>query len=90
MIDQVFPWTNDLGIIAEENGDNDRAMYNIPYIDFVVNILEFYFVFTDGSTKRVDGLKVARLSSGKKGIAFKASIIGGKTPTKMYLKALLK
>lgn len=90
MIDQVFPWTNDLGIIAETNGDNDRAMYNIPYIDFVVNILEFYFVFTDGSTKKIEGLKVARLSSGKKGIAFKASILEGKTPTKMYLKALLK
>ena len=91
MIDQVFPWTIDgLGIVAEENGDNDRALYNLPYIDFIVNILEFYFVFTDGSTKRVDGLKVARLSSGKKGIAFNASIVEEKTPTKMYLKALLK
>ena len=91
MIDQVFPWTIDgLGIVAEENGDNDRALYDLPYIDFIVNILEFYFVFTDGSTKRVDGLKVARLSSGKKGIAFNASIVEEKTPTKMYLKALLK
>lgn len=91
MIDQVFPWAIDgLGIVAEENGDNDRALYNLPYIDFIVNILEFYFVFTDGSTKRVDGLKVARLSSGKKGIAFNASIVEEKTPTKMYLKALLK
>ena len=88
-IDQVFEW-NTLNVGTETNGTNDRVIYGIPYFDAVAVVLEFYLIFTDGTAMKMEDFSFGSLSSGKVGIAFKSSSVGGKTTSRMYLKALLK
>ena len=88
-IDNVFSH-NDLTIIGENNGSNDRAIYNIPNLDSIIAILDLYFIFSDGTSVALQGAKSVMLSSGKKGIPFHNSITNGKNIAKVYLRAILK
>lgn len=90
MIDQVFAWTDDLNIVADEYEGNDRIFYNIPYIDFIVNILDFYWIYKDGTTKKMEGMKTVTDRLNRKGIPFKSDDLGNKDVAKVYIKALLK
>ena len=88
-IDNVFSH-NDLTLIGEENGSNDRAIYNIPNLDSIIAILDLHFIFSDGTSVALQGAKSVMLSSGKKGIPFHSSITNGKNIAKVYLRAILK
>lgn len=88
-IDNVFNH-NDLTIIGENNGSNDRAIYNIPNLDSIIAILDLHFIFSDGTSVTLQGAKSVMLSSGKKGIPFHSSITNGKNIAKVYLRAILK
>lgn len=88
-IDNVFNH-NDLTIIGENNGSNDRAIYNIPNLDSIIAILDLHFIFSDGTSVALQEAKSVILSSGKKGIPFHSSITNGKNIAKVYLRAILK
>ena len=88
-IDNVFN-QNDLTLIGENNGSNDRAIYNIPNLDSITAILDLHFIFSDGTSVALQGAKSVMLSSGKKGIPFHSSIANGKSISKVYLRAILK
>ncbi len=87
-IDNVFNY-NDLTIIGETNGTDDRAIYNIPNLDSIIAILDLYFIFSDGTSVTLQGAKSVMLSSGKKGIPFNSAVTGGKVISKVYLRAIL-
>ena len=88
MIDIVLPWTHDLEVPIEINGDNDRVIYKLPRIESIVEILEFRLVQRNGTVTEIKGLKVITTSTGRKGIPLKAEEI--EDPVKVYVKALLK
>ena len=88
MIDIVLPWTHDLEVPIEINGDNDRVIYKLPRIESIVEILEFRLVQRNGTVTEIKGLKVITTSTGRKGIPLKAKEI--EDPVKVYVKALLK
>ncbi len=88
-IDQVFAWSS-LEIGAENNGSFNRVIYDVPYLDFISTILECYLIFTNGESQKVTDYKYGIMVSGKIGIAFNSSIVGNRSVSKLYLKALLK
>ena len=88
MVDTVLPWTHDLEVPVEINGDNDRVIYRLPRIESIAEILEFRFIQRNGTVTEIKGLKVITTSTGRKGIPLKAAEIGD--PVKVYIKALLK
>ena len=88
MIDTVLPWNTALNIVGETNGENDRTIYGIPRIESIAEILEFKLVQLSGTVTEIKGLKVITTSAGKLGMPFKAKDVG--SPTKVYIKALLK
>lgn len=88
MIDIVLPWTHELEVPVEINGDNDRVVYKLPRIESFAEILEFRFIQRNGTVTEIKGLKVMTTSTGRKGIPLKSAEIGD--PVKVYIKALLK
>ena len=88
MIDIVLPWTHELEVPVEINGDNDRVIYRLPRIESIAEILEFRFIQRNGTVTEIKGLKVITTSTGRKGVPLKAAEIGD--PVKVYIKALLK
>lgn len=88
MIDIVLPWTHELEVPVEINGDNDRVIYRLPRIESIAEILEFRLIQRSGTVTEIKGLKVITTSTGRKGIPLKAEEIGD--PVKVYVKALLK
>jgi len=88
MIDIVLPWTHELEVPVEINGDNDRVIYRLPRIESIAEILEFRFIQRNGTVTEIKGLKVITTSTGRKGVPLKAAEIGD--PVKVYVKALLK
>ena len=88
MIDIVLPWTHELEVPVEINGDNDRVIYRLPRIESIAEILEFRFIQRNGTVTEIKGLKVITTSTGRKGIPLKAKEI--EDPVKVYVKALLK
>ena len=88
MVDIVLPWTHDLEVPVEINGDNDRVIYRLPRIESIAEILEFRFIQRNGTVTEIKGLKVITTSTGRKGVPLKAAEIGD--PVKVYIKALLK
>ena len=88
MVDTVLPWTHDLDVAVETNGDNNLVVYKLPRIESFAEILEFRFIQRNGTVIEIKGLKVITTSTGRKGVALKSAEIGD--PVKVYVKALLK
>jgi len=88
MVDTVLPWTHDLDVAVETNGDNNLVVYKLPRIESFAEILEFRLIQRSGTVIEIKGLKVITTSTGRKGVALKSAEIGD--PVKVYVKALLK